>query len=69
MDTKHSQPLLLTVNETAHTLSLNRRSIERLLAAGQLPSRKFGRRRLIPYSAVQQFARRDCPRIGAEATQ
>jgi excisionase family DNA binding protein len=55
--------LLLTRNEAAEVLNLSTRSIDYLVAEGQLPSRKLGKRRLIPRGAVEQMAKTGCPRI------
>lgn len=51
--------ILLTKRDAAQALSVCVRTIENLIAIGELPSRTIGRRRLIPRSALEQFARRD----------
>jgi excisionase family DNA binding protein len=53
------EKLLHTRNEAAHLLSVSLRQIDYLVGNGILPSRRVGRRRLIPRSALEQFARRD----------
>jgi excisionase family DNA binding protein len=55
--------LLLTRNEAAAVLNLSTRSIDYLLAEGRLPSRKFGKRRLIPRDAVERIAKNGGARI------
>ena len=55
--------LLLSTKETAAVLGLSERSVFFLIQNGRLPSRKIGARRLVPREAVEQFAKRDCPRI------
>ncbi|HMK29503.1 MAG TPA: helix-turn-helix domain-containing protein [Terriglobales bacterium] len=59
--------LLLTRAEAAVALGLSTRAIDYLVHQGRLPSRKLGKRRLIPVSAVEAFARRDHARISPEA--
>jgi excisionase family DNA binding protein len=55
--------LLLTRNQAAAALNLSTRSIDYLVAEGRLPSRKFGKRRLIPREAVERLAKNGCSRI------
>lgn len=43
------------------------RTVERLLVTAQLPSRRLGRRRLIPRAAVIALSRRDILAIAAPA--
>ena len=52
--------LLLTRKEAAELLSLSARSIDYLIAQGRLPSRKIGKRRLIPRIAVEKMAKDGC---------
>jgi excisionase family DNA binding protein len=52
-------PLLVSKRDAAAMLSLCVRTIDNLLATKQLPARRVGKRVLIPFSALQQFARRD----------
>jgi excisionase family DNA binding protein len=62
------QPLLVSKKESAVVLSVCPRTIDNLIAAKQLPTRRIGRRVLIPYSALVRFAQRD--HVGApEVTQ
>jgi len=58
--------LLLTKRESASALSVSVRTIENYIRLKELPARKIGRRTLIPYSALEAFARRDhaSPRNG-----
>ena len=48
-------------------LSVSLRTIDNLLAAKRLISRKIGRRTLIPRSAIEKLARRDVPSPTNEA--
>lgn len=50
------EPILLSRKDAAALLGLSLRSIDYLLARGQLVARKLGRRTLIPRSAVEKFA-------------
>jgi excisionase family DNA binding protein len=52
-------PLLVSKRAAATLLSLCVRTIDNLIATKQLPARRVGRRVLIPYAALLQFARRD----------
>lgn len=49
------EPLLLTVEQAAHVLSINRSTLYDLLGRGELPSVKIGRRRLISKQALVVF--------------
>ena len=51
--------ILVTRAEAARALGLSLRAIDYLLAGGKLATRKVGRRRLIPRSELERFARRD----------
>ena len=57
------EKLLLGRTEAAEALGLSPRSVDYLVAEGRLPSRKIGRRRLIPREAVERFAKQGCVRI------
>jgi excisionase family DNA binding protein len=48
--------LLHSKTEAAELLSLSERTIHRLVAAGELPTRQIGGRSLIPASALLEFA-------------
>ena len=52
-------PLLVSKRDAAAMLSLCVRTVDKLIATKQLSARKVGKRILIPYSALVQFARRD----------
>lgn len=45
----------LTVAEAAEVLRVHRRTVERMIATGLLPSAKIRGRRLIPAAAVRQL--------------
>ena len=51
--------ILHSRKETAEILSISLRLVDYLIAAGVLPSRQVGRRRLVPRFAIEQFARQD----------
>jgi excisionase family DNA binding protein len=53
--------LLLSKKLSAQSLSISVRALEYLIARGELPTRRCGRRVLIPLSALEQFAKRDHP--------
>jgi excisionase family DNA binding protein len=55
----HTPPILVTQSRAAELLGVSTRTVQNLIATKELPSRKIGRRRLIPYSALQALARRD----------
>jgi excisionase family DNA binding protein len=61
------QPLLLSKGDAAAMLSLCVRTIDKLIATKQLPARRCGKRVLIPFSALQQFAKRDHVTTAAES--
>ena len=46
-------PLAVDVKEAARLTSFGKTKIYEMLADGTLPSRKIGRRRVIPYSALK----------------
>ena len=48
-------PVLLTVEEAAQLLRIGRTKTYGLLMAGVLRSVTIGRRRLVPYSSLEQF--------------
>ena len=47
--------LALTVIETAEALTVSTRTVERLIAKGELPSRKIGWRRVVPVAALNEY--------------
>jgi excisionase family DNA binding protein len=49
------QKLLLSINDTAHALSLGRTKVYELIAAGRLETVKVGRRTLVPVASVLAF--------------
>ena len=52
-----TKPLLVSIEDATRMLSVGRTRIKQLCADGTLPSAKVGRRRLIPYKAVEAYAR------------
>lgn len=62
------EKLLLPVEEVAHLLSVNRSTVYDMLARGDLPSVKLGRRRLIYRQSLVDFIVRsesDDPKLTA----
>jgi excisionase family DNA binding protein len=57
------QPLLHTRAEAAELLKISTSSLDILIARGLLPTRKIGRRRHVPRSALLAFAKKNVPRI------
>jgi excisionase family DNA binding protein len=53
------EPLLSPKREAARALAISVRTLETLIALGELKSIRVGRRRLIPTAELQRFARRD----------
>ena len=47
--------LLLRVQDVCDQLNVSRATVQRLLAAGVLPSVKVGRARRVTYAALEQF--------------
>ncbi|MBE2997247.1 helix-turn-helix domain-containing protein [Nocardiopsis sp. HNM0947] len=47
-----------SVDEAAQALSLGRTTVKQLIATGDLPSVRVGRRRLIPRSALETYVHR-----------
>lgn len=50
------QPLLVDRETAAGLLSISLRSIDYLISHGKLTAKKMGRRTLIPYDALTEFA-------------
>ncbi len=61
------EKLLCSKREAAESLGVSVRTVENLLARKKLISRRVGRRRMIPCSALVQLARRDTPAITAKS--
>lgn len=60
MESQATQPpLLVSKREAASLLAVCVRTIDNLISQKQLPCRRIGRRTLIPFAAIQQFAKRD----------
>ena len=57
------QPITVGKKTAAQLLGLSVRTIEYLISQRKIAARKVGRRTLIPYRALQEFARRDTPTI------
>jgi excisionase family DNA binding protein len=62
MDKKEiREPLLVSRHAAAELLGVCLRTLDKFIAFKMLPSRRVGRRVLIPHSALLAFARRDHP--------
>jgi excisionase family DNA binding protein len=61
LETTTREPLLVSKRRAAEALSVSVRTVENLIVSKKLPSRKIGRRTLIPYSALRALASRDTP--------
>jgi excisionase family DNA binding protein len=68
MDSKNDR-LAVDVREAAYRLSVSPRTIQNYIHAKLLPSRKFGRRTLIPVRALENFLRTDQPSPGTEVAR
>jgi excisionase family DNA binding protein len=68
---EHEDVLACNVAEAARLLGVSPRTIATLVARKELPSRKIGRRRVIPIRALQEFLRRDhsTQSVSSAATQ
>jgi excisionase family DNA binding protein len=53
------ETLLSAKREAAHVLGISVRTLETLIALGELKSVRVGRRRLIPRAELERFVRRD----------
>jgi excisionase family DNA binding protein len=53
--------LLYSRKDAARLLSISLRSVDYMIAAGKLKTRKIGSRILIPASAIQRMAETGCP--------
>jgi excisionase family DNA binding protein len=53
--------LLLPRKEVALALGISLRSVDHLIARRLLPTRRVGRRVLVPVTAIEKFAKEDHP--------
>ncbi|PYU19277.1 MAG: excisionase [Acidobacteria bacterium] len=53
--------ILLSRQEASAALGVSTRTLDYLLARGKISSRRIGKRRLIPRTEVERFARHDHP--------
>jgi hypothetical protein len=61
MEHNNVEKLLYSRRDAAEALSLSIRSVDYLITAGRLATRRVGGKILIPASAVRRFAREDHP--------
>lgn len=54
-----NHPLAVSEREAAQLLSVSVRTVQNFLRAKRLPSRKIGRRTVIPYASLVSFLRCD----------
>jgi len=54
-----TEAILISKRDAAKALSISLRSLDYLIAAKEITVRRVGRRRLIPRTALEAFARRD----------
>jgi excisionase family DNA binding protein len=55
--------LLYSRKEAAERLSVSISTLDMLLARGKLPSRKIGRKRLIPHAALVAFSQKNLTQL------
>jgi excisionase family DNA binding protein len=60
-NSKELPTLAVDTREAARLLSVSPRSIQNYIRAKMLPSRKIGKRRVIPVRALENFLRSDQP--------
>ena len=58
--------LAVGVAEAARRLGLSARTVATLILRHELPSRKVGRRRIIPVAALEVFVRQDARTVGKD---
>jgi excisionase family DNA binding protein len=54
-----NEKLAISVSEAAVRLSVSARTVWSLIARGEIPTRRIGRRRVIQVAALETFLRRD----------
>lgn len=55
MTPKAEKPLQCSPRQTAELLAVSERTAWRMIARGELPSRKLGRKRFVPREAIEKF--------------
>jgi hypothetical protein len=68
MDAK-SEKLAVDIRQAAYLISVSPRTIQNYIRAKLLPSRKVGRRTVIPVRALENFLRTDQPSPGTEVAR
>jgi excisionase family DNA binding protein len=53
------QKLMFTRKETAYTLGVSTRSVDKLIKSKKLPSRQFGRKVMVSFDALVKFSKQD----------
>lgn len=54
--TPNTTPIFVSIKEAAHLLNLSRSRVYELMDAGAIESTRIGRRRVIPTTALHDFA-------------
>jgi excisionase family DNA binding protein len=67
-ETDQARKLAVSIAEAARLLSVSSRTVQNYLHAKLLPSRKIGRRTVIPMRALENFLRTDQPSPSGEAS-
>jgi excisionase family DNA binding protein len=62
-----SHKALLSLPEFCFLASISLRTVAKLVASGELRSIRIGRRRLVPYSELERFARKDHSTVEAHS--
>jgi excisionase family DNA binding protein len=63
------EKILYSKKEAAGLLSISLRSVENLISAKKLDSRRIGRRRLITRTSLEKLARRDVSSASLRSTE
>jgi excisionase family DNA binding protein len=58
-ETPTVQKLMFSRKESATVLAISCRSIDKMVASGKLPHRRFGRKVVIPFDALLKFSQKD----------
>lgn len=62
-----SNKILLSLPEFSVLASISLRTSAKLIASGELRSIRIGRRRLVPYSELERFVKKDHPTSAAHS--
>lgn len=59
--------ILYSRKEASWAIGLSLRSLDALVASGQIKTRKMGRRIMVPAAALEKFAQKDCAALNRES--